>query len=255
MTEIEKYYNKFNEDKRLLSRHGIVEYTVCNKYIHEVIGDKKNLKIADIGAGTGRYSIPLSEEGHEVTAIEPVKKNLSYIKMRSKKVIAKQGGALKIKEPDESFDIVILFGPLYHLITHEEKLQALNEAKRIVKKNGYIFTMYISNEYAVISYAFKEGKLRECINSGKLDSEFNTITDEKDLYSYVRLEEINRLTNEAGLTREKIIGVDGATDYIRPVINKLSEEDFKTYIEYQLKICERFELIGASSHIMEILKK
>ena len=75
------------------------------------------------------------------------------------------------------------------------------------------------------------------------------------MYSYVRIEEINKLADEAGLERVKIIGVDGATDYIRPVINKLSHEDFEIYKKYQMSICERPELLGASSHILDILKK
>ena len=81
------------------------------------------------------------------------------------------------------------------------------------------------------------------------------MTAPDDLYSYVRIEEINLLAADAGLERVKIVGVDGATDYIRQVINKLSNEDFEIYKKYQLSICERPELLGASSHIMDILKK
>ena len=54
MTDLEKYYNKFNEDKRLTRRHGQVEFITSMKYIHECIGDRKCVKILDIGAGTGR---------------------------------------------------------------------------------------------------------------------------------------------------------------------------------------------------------
>ena len=37
MTELEEYYNKFNEEKRLNSRHGQVEFRVSMKYIHEYL--------------------------------------------------------------------------------------------------------------------------------------------------------------------------------------------------------------------------
>ena len=37
MTELEKYYNKFNEDKRLKSRHGQVEFAVTTHYILDFI--------------------------------------------------------------------------------------------------------------------------------------------------------------------------------------------------------------------------
>ena len=256
MNELEKYYNKFNEDKRLLSRHGQVEMFVAMHYINEVIADRKGLDIIDIGAGTGRYSVVLAEKGHNVTAVELVNKNVSQIKMKSDKVVAKQGDATNLKKfKDESFDIVLLFGPTYHLISHEEKLQAILEAKRVVKKGGHILIMYLTNEYAVITYAFKEGHLQECLKNGKIDKNFQTVTDKSDLYSYVRIEEINKLKDDADLKRVKIVGVDGATDYIRPVINKLSAEDFEVYKNYQLSIAERPELLGASSHIMDILQK
>ena len=51
MSKLENYYGKFCEDKRLLSRHGQVEYTTSMKYIHKYL--KPEDRILDIGAGTG----------------------------------------------------------------------------------------------------------------------------------------------------------------------------------------------------------
>lgn len=254
MNELEKYYCKFNEDKRLLSRHGQVEFFVANKYLHDVINGRTNLNIIDIGAGTGRYSIKLADEGHNVTAVDLVNKNVSTIKLKSDKVVAKQGSALNLKFKDNSFDIALLFGPLYHLLSHEEKLKAISEAKRVTKVGGTILIMYLTNDYAVITYAFKEGNLQKCLQTKKLNENFECKTTAEDLYSYVRIEEINSLKDESNLKRIKIIGVDGPTDYIRPTINALSDEDFEIYKKYILSIAERQELIGASSHILDILE-
>lgn len=44
MTDLEKYYNKFCEDKRLLRRHGQVEYITSMKYIHDLLGENKEKK-------------------------------------------------------------------------------------------------------------------------------------------------------------------------------------------------------------------
>lgn len=256
MNELEKYYNKFNEDKRLLSRHGQVEFFVTMHYITEMIANRSNLDIIDIGAGTGRYSVELANAGHNVTAVELVNKNVSQIKMKSDKVIAKQGDALNLKKfKDESFDIALLFGPVYHLFNHEDKLKAILEAKRVLKKGGKLLIMYLTNEYAMITYAFKEGNLQKCLAEGKIDDNFQTITSVEDLYSYVRVEEINKLAEDADMKRVKIVGVDGATDYIRPVINRMTEEDFEYYKKYQLSISGRLELLGASSHVMDVLEK
>lgn len=255
MDELEKYYNKFNEDKRLLSRHGQVEYFVAKFYIDKIIAGRKNLKILDVGAGTGRYSFVLSEEGHSVYAIDYVQKNVSQIKMKSDKIIAKKGSALKLKFEDCQFDIVLLFGPLYHLFSEEDKLKALTEAKRVVKPGGYVLVMYLTNEYAVVSYALKEGHLLDCINKGKLDKNFRVRNTKEDLYDYTTIDEINRLNDLVGFNRISIIGVDGPTDYIRNVINSFNEEEFEIYKKFVLSRCERMDLIGASSHILDILKK
>jgi len=75
-----KYYNKFNEDKRLTRRHGIVEFTVTMKYINDYLKNKNNPKILDIGAGTGKYSIELYNNGYDVSAVELVKHNLMTLK-------------------------------------------------------------------------------------------------------------------------------------------------------------------------------
>ena len=74
-----KYYNKFNEDKRLNTRHGQVEFITSMKYIKEYLKEFNNPKILDVGAGTGKYSINLANDGYDVTALELIKHNLKVI--------------------------------------------------------------------------------------------------------------------------------------------------------------------------------
>ena len=76
--ELEQYYNKFCEEKRLTRRHGNIEFVTSMKYIHKYL--KPDDKILDIGAGTGRYSVALADEGYDVTAVELVKYNLGILK-------------------------------------------------------------------------------------------------------------------------------------------------------------------------------
>lgn len=250
------YYNKFNEDKRLTRRHGIIEYKTTNKYIHDYLNIMNNPKIIDIGAGTGAYSIPLSEEGYDVTAIELVKHNLMTLRKKSTKVKSYLGNATDLhKFKDNTFDIALLFGPMYHLIKEEDKIKALKEAKRIVKKNGLILISYYMNEYAIITHGFIENTIKEDIKNNLVDNSFHITPKETDLYSMVRLEDINRYKNIVKLKRIKILSQDGPTDYLRKVINKMDDETFDIYYKYHLTICERKELLGSSSHVLDILQK
>ena len=262
VTELELYYNKFNEEKRLDSRHGQVEFITSMKYIHKYLDvfeqekPKQEIKILDVGAATGRYSVPLAEEGYDVTAVELVKHNLARLKAKGSCVKAYQGNAMKLKRfEDESFDMVLVFGPMYHLHEKEEKEKALSEAKRVTKAGGVILVAYIMNEYSVITYAFKEKHIKEGIEQGMLDATFHCTKKANELYSFVRTEDIKALNQEVGLKRLQIVAADGAANYIRPYLNALDEEEFKYFIEYHLSTCERSDLLGASGHLVDILKK
>lgn len=256
MTELEKYYNKFNEDKRLTRRHGNVEFITSMKYIQKYLEKIPDAKILDVGAGTGRYSIALAEEGYDVTAVELVKYNLGILKSKRSSVKAFQGNALKLSRFGENiFDMTLLFGPMYHLYCLEDKVTALREAVRVTKEGGTILVAYCMNEYCVITHAFKENCAKECRQNGKLTEDFHSVSEEKDLYDYVRIEDIDRVNEAAGVKRVQIIAVDGAADYMRRTLNAMDEETFELFIRYQLSICERMDLIGASAHTVDILRK
>lgn len=259
MTELEEYYNKFNEEKRLNSRHGQVEFRTSMKYIHKYISPQipaPNFKILDIGAGTGRYSVALAAQGYDVTAVELVKYNLGILKSKNSNVKAMQGNALNLKKlANNCFDLTLLFGPMYHLFGFDDKLKALNEAKRVTKPGGIILVAYCMNEYGVLTYAFKERHVLECIREQRFTEDFHTISSKENLYDYVRLEDINALNEAANLKRLQIISPDGAANYMRPFLNQLTEEEFEVFVQYHMSTCERPDLIGAGAHTLDILQK
>lgn len=253
--ELIEYYNKFNEDKRLTRRHGKVEFIVTLKYIHDYLNKMNNPKIIDIGAGTGKYSIELSNQGYDVTAIELVKHNLSYIK-KYDKIKSYQGNAIDLSRfKDETFDLTLLFGPMYHLIDENDKIKALNEAKRITKKDGIIMVAYIMNDYCILTHGFKDNNILNAIENKMIDDSFKCIKWDNNLYSVYRIEDIDKLNKKVNLNRIKIITPDGPANYMRNTLNKMSDKEFDKFIEYVLSISDRKDMIGSSAHTIDILKK
>ena len=259
MNYLEEYYNNYNEEGRLLSRHGQVEYLTTMKYIKECIKDISNPNIIEIGAGTGRYSVTLAKQGLQVTAVELIEHNLEVLKSKldgSEPIIALQGNALDLSRfPDNSFDLTLLLGPMYHLYTKEEKLKALFEAVRVTKCGGYLLVAYCMNEPTVIQYVFGLNHLREVMNLNMLTADWHCISEPKDLFEMVRTEEIAELDEAVPVKRIKLVATDGATNYNKELIDAMDDETFNKWMDYHFTICERQDLIGASHHTLDILKK
>ena len=261
MNHIENYYSNYDEEGRLLSRHGQVEYLTTMKYIHDIAGlDKK--KILEVGAGTGRYSIALAGEGHMVDALEYTEHNLGIMNSKISEIgniniTTHHGTALDLSRFEaETFDITLVLGPMYHMYTKADKERVLEEAIRVTKKGGYILVAYCMNEATMIQFTFKAGKIWELIDNHMLTEDFHCLSEEKDLFEMVRLEEINELNAHfSEIERVKIIAADGATNYMRECIDEMDDATFDIWMKYHFATCERQDLIGATNHSLDILKK
>ena len=146
--QINRTYDIFDEEHRLSSKSARVEFLTTVKYIEKYL--KPGMKILDIGAGAGEYSLYFAEKGYEVSAIELADRNIAAFKKRIKpehKIELIQGNAVDLSNyPDKSFDIVLMFGPLYHLHSEEDRQKAISEAKRVAKKDAVLFFAFIGND-------------------------------------------------------------------------------------------------------------
>ncbi len=259
MDYLEQHYSNYDEDGRLLSQHGQVEYLTTMKYIQEYLAEDKSKRILEVGAGTGRYSVALAKEGYQVDALELTEHNLGILKAKLtgvEKITAVQGNALDLSRyGDNTFDLTLVLGPMYHLYTKADKELALHEAVRVTKSGGIIMVAYCMNEATMIAYAFKRGYIKKCFERNMISENFRCISKPEDLFESVRIEEIFELTEGLQVTREKIIATDGATNYMRETIDAMDEETFGYWMQYHLCICERQDLIGATNHSLDILRK
>lgn len=259
MNYLEEYYNNYDEERRLLSRHGQVEYLTTMRYIEECLESISQANILEIGAGTGRYSVTLAKKGLHVTAVELIGHNLEILRSKldgTESITTIQGNALDLTQfPDNSFDLTMLLGPMYHLYTKEEKLRALSEAVRVTKSGGHILVAYCMNEPTVIQYVFGLNHLHEVMDLNMLTSDWHCISKPKDLFEMVRTEEIAELDAAVPVKRIKLVATDGATNYKREYIDAMDDDTFEKWMDYHFTICERQDLIGASHHTLDMLRK
>ena len=254
---LENYYRIYDEEGRLLSRHGQVEYLTTMEYIHRYA--KTGASILEIGAATGRYSIALAQEGYKVTAVELLDCNLQQLRAKpdSKKLEnILHGNAVDLSFLKENhFDITLLLGPMYHLFSEEEQVKALQEAIRVTKPDGYIFVAYVMNDHVIIYYLFGKNEIANHPNV-HIDENWKIINDNvEEKIAVMRIEDIDELNEKVGATRIKLLSSDGLTKYIRDAIDEMDEETFRLYMNYHMATCERIDVIGQSAHALDILQK
>lgn len=219
-------------------------------------------RILEIGAGTGRYSHALARQGYIVNAIELVEHNINVFKqntLEKENISIKQGNALDLSFlPDNHYDVTLLLGPLYHLYSTEDKRKAISEAIRVTKAGGIIFAAYVISDGCLIDEGFNRGNISvaEYIKNGLLDEKtFEAKSEPKDLFELVRKEDIDELMSVFPVTRLHYVATDGCSLLLREAIDNMDDETFKLYLKYHFAICERNDLLGITSHAVDIFKK
>ena len=252
------FYSNYDEEGRLLSRHGSVEYLTTMRYIEKYL--RPGMRILEIGAATGRYSHTLARMGYAVDAVELVQHNIDIfnaLTQPGEPVTVRQGDARDLSFlPDETYDLVLLLGPMYHLFTRKDQKKALSEALRVTKKNGIFMAAYCGNEATMVQYCFGRGMLKEEKYKKLVDPvTFKASSDPSELFELYRREEIDALMSGFQTERLHYVGTDMATNYMRPVIDEMDDELFGLYLRYHFTICERADCVGVSHHILDIHRK
>ena len=252
------FYTGYDEDSRLRSRHGMVEFLTTMHYVEKYL--KPGMRILEIGAGTGRYSHALAQKGYRVDAVELVQHNIDIFREKTlpgEDITICQGNAtdLNILKSD-TYDITLLLGPMYHLFTVEEQHRALAEAIRVTTKGGIVFAAYCGNDASMVQFCFQRGMLREKRYQELVDPvTFKASSDPAELFVLYRREDIDALMKDFLVTRLHYVGTDMATNYMRGEIDAMDDEFFALYLRYHFCICERADMVGVSHHLLDVFRK
>lgn len=254
---LNSFYGRINEDGRLRrSRQGQLEYLTTMSYIHRYANIES--KVLEIGAGTGRYSIALAKEGMDVTAVELVESNLAALKENAKgleNIRSYQGDATNLELfADNSFDVTLVLGPMYHLYETEEINKAVDEAVRVTKQSGVLLFSFIS-VYAVMyanyfcgNWAF--GQEENFTNAYKVRH------FKEQLFTCYDVTEFEELFADKPVEWITTAGTDGLLESIekRPDFN-ITDKDFEAFAAWYLTFAEKRELLGHTNHLLYICRK
>lgn len=264
MDEVENYYDAEAEKEwHRLDRHKI-EFDITKKYMDEYI--EPNSKILDVGGGSGRYSIFLSQKGHDVTLFDLSKGNLQLAKKKAKeKEVELQnfihGNALNLSQKNiGKYDIVLCMGPLYHLTDEAERKKVIQQCLKKLKKGGKLIVSFISIYAPTIN--FIKNNPEELAEYGSdflldyLEKGENIIATKNpgliDAY-FINPMEIEPFMSNFNLEKEVVSGIEGLTAQNEEKINNLSEKAYQEWLNFIFKTsqnpmtwasCEHFLYIG-----------
>lgn len=250
------YTNSCDEDIRLIrEKHSRVEFITTTRYIEKYL--KEGDRILEVGAGTGRYSINYAEKGYRVNAIEFVKHNVDILKSKIRKgmdIVAEQGDALDLSRfEDNTFDVTLVLGPLYHLYNEVDQKKAIAEAVRVTKKDGIVAIAYLTSDSIMIDWAL-DGHLIDGQDKD-FDDNFKMINYEEGVFAAFYIEEFKNMMKNFKIEFLHNVATDGMTYHIKDKIDNLTDEEFEVWIKYHMSTCEREDLQGYSNHMLYICRK
>ncbi len=232
--------------------------------------------ILDVGSGPGRYSIALAQKGYAVTLLDLSPRELEFALSKAQEAGVElagcmQGNALDLSllSPD-SYDAVLLMDPLYHLLTQEERQQAILQARGVLKKGGLLFAAFITR-YAPLRYAAKfepdlltrgdptgeellahgVNKLTKTIGAEQGTEQGRYFTDAY----FAHPSEIRPLMESCGLRSYDLIGCEGVVARIEEKVNELSGALWEAWVELNYRVGKDPCLHGAAEHLLYVGRK
>lgn len=252
LERINKTYDFFNEDARLnRSKAARVEFLTTTRYIEQYL--TPGASILDIGAGAGEYSLYFARRGYQVSALELADNNIRAFrdKLRPEdKIDLVQGNAVNLSRyADESFDAVLLFGPLYHLHAEADRQKCIAEARRVCKKDGTLFFAFISNDMVILTeFSYRP----DYFLNGDYDKQTFRLEDFPFVFHTV--DKCREMLRAGGVKIVKEIASDGVSELLEDKINAMDDESYAQYLRYHFYICEKPEMLGMSNHLLFIGK-
>jgi SAM-dependent methyltransferase len=260
-----EHYANGDEDNRLQSGSGLLEFARTVEILERYLPPTP-ARIADVGAGPGAYSIWLARLGHQVIARDLMPVHIGQLRSDARDqgllIEAEVGDARELSVADASVDVVLLFSPLYHLITSAARVQCLREAARVVHLGGIVAAAAISR-WAVLL----DGVLRLRIGEG--DPAFPVLLDQAigsgvmaplfpgGFAGYChRPHELRTEVEQAGLSVVSLESIEGAGAYLPDLEERWSVPTARDAVLDVARRCADVpEMLGVGLHLLLIASR
>ena len=265
--EIVAHYEQGDEIQRLSSSLGQLEETRMRELITHHLPATPAV-VYDVGGGPGSYACWLARRGYEVHLVDAVPLHVEQAAAASQAqpdhpiAELRVGNARHLDRADNSVDVVLMLGPLYHLTEQSERIAALQESRRILRKGGIIFAVAISR-YASTLHGMIQGNMDpEFIKIAEHDLRDGQHRNPNEHPAYFttaylhRPEELESEIEAVGFDVEGLFGIQGPGWLLQNLEEQWADQNYR---ERLLTIARSLEsepsVIGVSAHVMAIARK
>ena len=257
--EIRNFYDQGLEDRRLATEaplEGIRTRVILERFLPD-----PPARILDVGGASGVYAHWLSGRGHQVDVVDPVALHVEQAQALG--VRATLGDARELRAADDSFDAVLLLGPLYHLPERPDRIRALTEATRVVRPGGVVIAAAISRYASFFEGFFRDlvdesgftEMIREDLHDGRHHNPDNHPRRFTTAYFHLPQELSDELA-AGGLTPETVLPVEGMLGWAPGIADRLADDEQRELILDLLAGIEGDPaLLAATSHLLAVGRK
>jgi SAM-dependent methyltransferase len=256
--EIRAYYEAGLERDRLAQGYSRIELVRTQELLSRHL-PAPPAKVLGVGGGPGAYAAWLADGGYEVKLVDATPLHVQQaLELAAGRFDAAEGDARRLDEPDGSYDVVLLLGPLYHLLEREDRLAALGEARRVLRPGGLLAAAAISRFASLL-----DGLLRDLLDVDGWALVQRDLADGKHLPEgnhalftnayFHRPEELQAEVEAAGFHVEGFFGVEGP-GWVRA--ESLDDERiFEDVVRVARVLEQEPAIIGASAHFLVVARR
>jgi len=265
--EIEEHYLHTRERERLSAGLGELErlrtQAILARYLPPLPAT-----IFDVGGGAGVYAFPLAQQGYQVHLIDPVELHLEQARSYSAAsgvtlASIAMGDARQMDIPSGGADALLLLGALYHLVGRADRLQALREARRVLKPRGVLFAAAISRFASLIDGLargfFQDAEFRKIVAADLASGQHRNPTNDPRYFTtayFHRPEELAAEVRDGGFDDVEVLAVEGPAwsagrfgEAWDDPVQRQSLTEFLSLIERERST------LGASAHVIAVARR